>query len=107
MPQFRFIAKGADGKTVDGVITCNDRAAAIRQVEKERGFPIEAPVGPDAMWWLRANGKHREFAGALCPPQLRNHGNYIIALSRVVQWMKEHRENPRSGQGDGARGSSV
>jgi type II secretory pathway component PulF len=41
MPQFRFVAKGADGKIVDGVITCNDRAAAIRQVEKERGFPIK------------------------------------------------------------------
>ena len=41
MPQFRFVAKGSDGKTVDGVITCNDRAAAIRQVEKERGFPIK------------------------------------------------------------------
>ncbi len=41
MPQFRFVAKGADGKVVDGVITCNDRAAAIRQVEKERGFPIK------------------------------------------------------------------
>src|SRR6187399_1526248 len=41
MPQFRFLAKGADGKVVDGVITCNDRAAAIRQVEKERGFPIK------------------------------------------------------------------
>jgi type II secretory pathway component PulF len=41
MPQFRFVAKGADGKLVDGVITCNDRAAAIRQVEKEKGFPIK------------------------------------------------------------------
>lgn len=41
MPQFRFVAKGSDGKVVDGVITCNDRAAAIRQVEKERGFPIK------------------------------------------------------------------
>lgn len=41
MPQFRYVAKGSDGKLVDGVITCNDRAAAIRQVEKERGFPIK------------------------------------------------------------------
>ena len=48
MPQFRFIAKGADGKTIDGLITCNDRAAAIRQVEKEKGFPIkiEAVAAP-------------------------------------------------------------
>jgi type II secretory pathway component PulF len=41
MPQFRFVAKASDGKVVDGVITCTDRAAAIRQVERERGFPIK------------------------------------------------------------------
>lgn len=41
MPQFRYVAKGSAGKLVDGVITCNDRAAAIRQVEKEHGFPIK------------------------------------------------------------------
>ncbi|MEQ1861950.1 MAG: type II secretion system F family protein [Chthoniobacteraceae bacterium] len=41
MPQFRFVAKGSDGRLVDGLITCNDRAAAIRQVEKEHGFPIK------------------------------------------------------------------
>ena len=34
MPQFRFVAKGSDGKTVDGVITCNDRAAAITTLER-------------------------------------------------------------------------
>jgi type II secretory pathway component PulF len=41
MPQFRYLAKASDGKVVDGIITCSDRAAAIRQVEKERGFPIK------------------------------------------------------------------
>jgi len=41
MPQFRYVAKGSDGKLVDGVVTCNDRAAAIRQIEKEKGFPIK------------------------------------------------------------------
>src|SRR5687767_1588231 len=41
MPQFRFVAKNADGKVVDGVVTCNDRAAAIRQVESQRCIPIK------------------------------------------------------------------
>ena len=46
MPQFRYVAKGSAGKVVDGVITCNDRAAAIRQVETEHGFPLKIePVG--------------------------------------------------------------
>ena len=41
MPQFRFVAKNADGKVIDGVVTCNDRAAAIRQVESQRCIPIK------------------------------------------------------------------
>jgi type II secretory pathway component PulF len=41
MPQFRYIARNAEGKLVDGVLTCNDRAAAIRQVEQQRCVPIK------------------------------------------------------------------
>ena len=41
MPQFRYVAKNPEGKVVDGVITCNDRAAAIRQVESQRFIPIK------------------------------------------------------------------
>lgn len=40
MPQFRYAARGADGKLVESVLTANDRAAAISQIEKERCFPI-------------------------------------------------------------------
>ena len=41
MPQFRYTARNPDGKLIDGVITCNDRAAAIRQVESQRCVPIK------------------------------------------------------------------
>jgi type II secretory pathway component PulF len=41
MPQFRYTARNSDGKLIDGVITCNDRAAAIRQVESQRCVPIK------------------------------------------------------------------
>src|SRR5437763_1393148 len=41
MPQFRYVARSADGKLVDGVVTSNDRSAAIRQVEQQRFVPIK------------------------------------------------------------------
>ncbi len=40
MPQFKYLAKKADGQMIDGVLTCNDRAAAIFQVEQKGGVPI-------------------------------------------------------------------
>ncbi len=40
MPQFKYLARKPDGKLIDGVLTCNDRAAAIFQVEQEGGVPI-------------------------------------------------------------------
>lgn len=41
MPQFRYVARSAEGKLVDGVVTSNDRSAAIRQVEQQRFVPIK------------------------------------------------------------------
>ena len=40
MPQFQYTARNAEGKLVDGTLTSNDRAAAIRQIEQERCIPI-------------------------------------------------------------------
>ncbi len=41
MPQFRYVARKPDGKLIDGVLTCNDRSAAISEVEKQGGVPIK------------------------------------------------------------------
>ena len=41
MPQFRYVARKSDGKLIDGVLTCNDRASAIMQVESQGGVPIK------------------------------------------------------------------
>lgn len=41
MPQFRYVARKSDGKLIDGVLTCNDRSAAISEVEKQGGIPIK------------------------------------------------------------------
>jgi len=41
MPQFRFVARNSEGKLTDGVVTCNDRAAAIKHVEQQKCVPIK------------------------------------------------------------------
>jgi type II secretory pathway component PulF len=50
MPQFRYVARNAEGKLIDGVVDCNDRATAIRQVEQQRCVPIkiEPVAGADS-----------------------------------------------------------
>ena len=40
MPDFRYSARNAQGTLVDGVVTANDRSAAIAMVEQKRCVPI-------------------------------------------------------------------
>ncbi|MEY2599101.1 MAG: hypothetical protein RLZZ142_1360 [Verrucomicrobiota bacterium] len=40
MPQFRFVARSPQGALLEGILDCQDRAAAIREVEKTKGFPV-------------------------------------------------------------------
>src|SRR5947207_1660088 len=40
MPEFRYVARDAAGKRVDGTVSVQDRAAAIRQLERQGAIPI-------------------------------------------------------------------
>lgn len=58
MPQFKFVARSAKGGLVDGVIESSDRAAALREVEKTRGFPVKVePIGAAAASGTAGDGK--------------------------------------------------
>ncbi len=59
---------------------------------KERGCPIESEVRFDCVDFLRANGKKVRFQGPFVPPPLKNHGNIIVSLYRVVRWLKDEAE---------------
>jgi electron-transferring-flavoprotein dehydrogenase len=59
---------------------------------REKGCPIESPVTFDCVDYLRANGKKLRLTGALVPPPLHNHGNFVVSLYRVVRWLKEQAE---------------
>jgi len=58
----------------------------------DRGCPVESPVRFDCVDYLRPNGKKWRLKGPLVPPPLRNHGNYVVSLYRVVRWLKEQAE---------------
>jgi electron-transferring-flavoprotein dehydrogenase len=51
---------------------------------KERDFPLEAPVGDDALWFLTSEMKA---AAPILPPMMNNHGNYVVSLAEMMRWM--------------------
>ncbi len=48
--------------------------------------PIEADVSSESVFYLTES---KTVTFPFVPPTLRNHGNVIVSLSRVVAWMKE------------------
>ena len=68
MPQFRYVARNSEGKLIDGVITCNDRAAAIYQVEQQRCTPIK--IEPLAAAPATGSSKATSGAGKQAPPSV-------------------------------------
>jgi len=59
---------------------------------KERGCPVEAEVHFDCVDYLKSGGGKIRLKGPFVPPPLKNHGNSIVSLYRVVRWMKDQAE---------------
>ncbi len=60
---------------------------------KERGAPLDTPVKGDKFHHMRSPTKSRKVPGPLVPRPMHNHGNYIISLGRLCQWLGEQAEN--------------
>ena len=54
------------------------------------GCPLESPVTADGVWFLTPRGR---FALPIVPPPLRNHGNYVASLGKVVRWLATRAES--------------
>src|SRR5262249_28749920 len=59
---------------------------------RQQGCPVEGPGTCDCVDYLRPGGKSLRLTGLLVPPPLKNHGNFIVSLYRVVRWLKEQAE---------------
>lgn len=51
---------------------------------KDKGAPLTCPAGEDRFVFLTATG---DFKSPIAPPQMNNHGNYIISLGALTQWL--------------------
>jgi electron-transferring-flavoprotein dehydrogenase len=48
--------------------------------------PFEAPVGEEHVYFFSRGG---QIPLPILPPPLRNHGNYVISLNKLVRWLGE------------------
>ena len=55
---------------------------------KEKGAPLETPAGEDRFLFMTES---RAFK-LPTPPQMHNHGNYIVSLGNVVRWLGQQAE---------------
>lgn len=51
---------------------------------KEKGAPLEAEVTKEAVYFLTKTGKIKS---PIVPPPLNNHGNYVVSMSKLNEWM--------------------
>jgi electron-transferring-flavoprotein dehydrogenase len=59
---------------------------------RERGAPVKTPVTAERVEWLTsANGRAR-LPKFLVPRALRNHGNFVISLGELCQWLASQAE---------------
>ena len=58
---------------------------------KEKGAPLNTPARADEFRYLTKRGGIR-MPGAFLPPQMRNHGNYIISLGNLCRWLGQQAE---------------
>ena len=52
--------------------------------------PLETPVVEDRIYYLTSRGKLRF---PFTPSPVRNHGNYVVSLNRLVKWLGERAES--------------
>ena len=55
---------------------------------KDKGAPLDTPVASDRFMFLTEKGAWR----LPTPPQMNNHGNYIISLGNFCRWLGEQAE---------------
>lgn len=55
----------------------------------ENAAPLNTPVTSDHFWLLNS----KRAISFPIPPQMNNHGNYIISLSNLCRWLAEQAEN--------------
>ena len=58
---------------------------------KDKGAPLNAPVDEEKFFLLSEKGSTSVPVWML-PPQMQNHGNYVVSLGNVCRWLAEQAE---------------
>ena len=58
---------------------------------KDKGAPLNVPV-KDKKFLLLSETGGRSVPVPMLPPQMQNHGNYIVSLGNVCRWLAEQAE---------------
>jgi len=59
---------------------------------EERGAPVKTAVTGDRVHYLTSESAAMPVPGLFLPRPMHNHGNYIISLGQLCQWMAEQAE---------------
>ncbi|HEX9928193.1 MAG TPA: electron transfer flavoprotein-ubiquinone oxidoreductase [Pyrinomonadaceae bacterium] len=83
-----IIEKGASvgAHVLSGAVLDPRAIAELMPDYLEQGFPFESEVTDEDFFYLTET---RAIKSPVIPPPLENHGNYIISLNRVVEWLGE------------------
>jgi len=59
---------------------------ALRELvpDFEKSAPLDTPVTGDAVYFFTPS---REWKLPITPPPFKNHGNYVVSLSKLVKWL--------------------
>ncbi|MDO4638041.1 MAG: electron transfer flavoprotein-ubiquinone oxidoreductase [Lautropia sp.] len=86
--QVCVIEKGAEigAHTLSGAIMDPRALDELLPDWKKDGAPLQTAVSADEVLFLTAGSRFRTPAWAV-PPGMKNHGNYIVSLARLVRWL--------------------
>lgn len=84
------IEKGSElgAHTLSGAVIETRALAELIPDWKEKGAPLNTPAGDDRFIFLTKDKAIR----LPTPPQMNNHGNYIVSLGNVVRWLGSQAE---------------
>ena len=77
-------AREAGAHMMSGAVLDPSALAELMPDFREKGAPLASEVHEDHVYFLTESTK---LAFPVIPPPLRNHGNYIVSLSKLAAWM--------------------
>jgi type II secretory pathway component PulF len=87
MPQFQYVARTAKGELLEGMLESTDRGAAIREVEKTKGFPVRIQPAPEGKGVHSGSGAVPQSAAAkstLVAVQSMSHGQQHLFTEQLA-----------------------